>query len=122
MKTILVPTDFSARAEEALNFAVQFSERVGGAIKLMHIVDFPSGSFNTMGEVDNMDPEIIFQGEYLRGVHERLEEIKERYSDYDIQAKIKYGNPYTSISSEISEEEVDYIVMGSNGASGLKEV
>lgn len=121
MKTILVPTDFSNRAEEALNFAIQFAEKVNGKIVLMHVLDFPSGSFNTMGEIDSLDPEIIFHGEFIKGVHNKLEEIKSSL-DTEVDTKIKYGNPYASISKEIAEEEVDYIIMGSNGASGLKEV
>ena len=92
-----------------------------GKIILMHVLDFPSGSFNTTGEMSAMDPEIIFHGEFIKGVHNRLEEIKSSLSK-DVEIKIKYGNPYISISIEIAEEEVDYIIMGSDGASGLKEV
>lgn len=121
MKTILVPTDFSKRADEALNFALQFAEKVNGKIVLMHVLDFPSGSFNTTGEINAIDPEIIYHGEFIKGVHKRLEEIKISL-DKEVETKIKYGNPYISISTEIAEEDVDYIIMGSNGASGLKEV
>ena len=35
---------------------------------------------------------------------------------------MKYGNPYQKISGTIAEEEADYIIMGSKGASGLREV
>lgn len=121
MKKILVPTDFSQRAEEALDFAMQFAEKVKGEIVLMHVLDFPSGSFNTTGEMNTMDPEIIFHGEFIKGVHNRLEEIKSSLNK-EVETKIKYGNPYVSISKEIAEEKVDYIIMGSDGASGLTEV
>ena len=122
MKKILVPTDFSQRADEALDFAIQFSGKVNGQITLMHILDFPASSFNTGGEMESMDPEIIYQAEYIKGVHRQLDAINERYNNHEIITKIKYGNPYVSISREIAEENVDYIIMGSNGASGLKEV
>lgn len=122
MKKILVPTDFSQRAHEALDFALQFSGKVNGHIILMHILDFPASSFNTGGEVESIDPEVIFQAEYIKGVHQKLDAIKEQYPEENIVTKIKYGNPYVSISKEIAEEQVDYIIMGSDGASGLKEV
>jgi len=79
MKKILVPTDFSKRANEALDFAVQLSSEVQGNIVLMHILDFPSSSFNTTGEMNQVDPEIIFQGEYIKGVQKRLEKVREQY-------------------------------------------
>lgn len=88
---------------------------------MMHVIDFPSGSFNTTGEVA-ADPEIIYHAEFIKGVHKRLDEVKSKREGEKIETKIKYGNPYVSISKEIAEEHVDYIVMGSNGASGLKEV
>ena len=72
MKTILVPTDFSRRAEEALNFAVQFAEKVDGEITLMHVLDFPSSSFNTTGEIGTLNPEAIFHAEFIKGVHQQL--------------------------------------------------
>ncbi len=121
MKKILVPTDFSKRAEEALKFAIQFAAKVNGKITLMHVLDFPSGSFNTTGEMNSNSSDIVFRAEFIKGVHSRLEQIKSSL-DVEVHGKIKYGNPYVSISKEIAEEEVDYIIMGSNGASGLKEV
>lgn len=121
MKTILVPTDFSQRADDALDFALQFNQKIGGKVILMHVIDFPSGSFNTTGEIAS-DPEIIYHAEFIKGVHKRLDEVKSNRQGENIETKIKYGNPYVSISKEIAEEQVDYIVMGSNGASGLKEV
>ena len=122
MKKILVPTDFSQRAEEALDFAIQFNKKIKGKIVLMHVLDFPSGSFNTMGDIESLDPEIIYHGEFIKGVHEKLEGIKDSLNNENVDVKIKYGNPYVSISKEIAEEKVDYIIMGSDGASGLKEV
>ena len=57
-------------------------------------------------------------------MHARLEELKALVASngHEVTTKIKYGNPYLSISKEIAEEEVSYIIMGSEGTSGLEEV
>lgn len=124
MKTILVPTDFSDKATDALNFALEFNERIQGKIIVMHVLDFPSSSFSSVGEMDLSGAESLFHAEFIKGVHKKLGEIKESLhgKGQPIETKIKYGNPYVSISKEIAEEDVDYIILGSDGASGLKEV
>jgi len=124
MKTILVPTDFSDKAMDALNFALDFNEKVGAEIIIMHVLDFPSSSFSSIGEMDHSGAEALFHAEFIKGVHKKLDDLKASLSSRDqkINAKIKYGNPYVSISKEIAEEDVDYIILGSDGASGLKEV
>lgn len=124
MKTILVPTDFSEKAKDALSFALEFGEKVNAKIILMHVLDFPSSSFSTTGGIDQSSAELIFHGEFIKRVHQKLEAIKASVtgSGCEVEVKMKYGNPYVSISKEIAEEEVSYIVMGSDGASGLAEV
>ena len=124
MKTILVPTDFSDRSKDALNFALEFSQKINGMVIIMHVLDFPSSSFNTAGEMDFSGVESLYQAEFIKGVHRRLDGLK-TYADKsgaNVESKIKYGNPYVNISEEIAEEHVSYIIMGSNGASGLREV
>lgn len=124
MKTILVPTDFSEKANDALNFALEFNEKVQGKIILMHVLDFPSSSFSSIGEMDLSGAETLYHAEFIKGVHNKLEDLKESIASHgqQVETKIKYGNPYVNISKEIAEEKVNYIVIGSDGASGLKEV
>lgn len=123
MKTILVPTDFSEKAKNALDFALEFNEKIKGRIILMHVLDLPSSSFSTTGEVNDYGIEAIYHGEFIKGVHNKLEDLKASITDhpFEIVTMIKYGNPYVSISKEIAEEKVQYIIMGSDGASGFRE-
>jgi len=124
MKTILVPTDFSDRSKDALNFALEFSKKVHGKIILLHVLDFPSSSFSSVGEMNLSGAEALYHAEFIKGVHQKLEQLKSDIASHgqEVETKIKYGNPYVHISKEIAEEKVSYIVIGSNGASGLKEV
>ncbi|GAB4230311.1 MAG: universal stress protein [Ekhidna sp.] len=123
MKTILVPTDFSEKANDALAFALEFCDKINGRIILMHVLDFPSSSFKTTGGVDSSEAENFYKGEFIKGVHNRLNDLKASLEgNQPIETKIKYGHPFVSISKEIAEENVNYIIMGSDGASGLEEV
>ena len=123
MKKILVPTDFSDKASHALDLALEFNEKVKGKIILMHVLDLPSSSFKVTGEMSIEHAQTLYQGEFIKGIHDRLAGIKDAMvaqKDH-IETKVKYGNPYVNISKEIAEEDVNYIIMGSDGASGLKE-
>lgn len=123
MKKILVPVDFSKPSEYAMNFAVEFCKRIDGEIILMHVLESPSSGFNSMGEVDTQDLELLYQGEFIKAVHNKLASWKAQIADLDVQVSshIVHGNAFQSISKMIAAEGVDLIIMGSKGASGLKE-
>ncbi len=125
MKKILVPTDFSEQAKYALEFAYQVAARTNGEIDLMHVVDYPpAASFSVMGEV-TMDPnQDAYTLEVLKRVKNNLEEIAndEKYNLVTINTYAEMGNPYQNIAREIAGKDADLVVMGTQGASGLKEM
>ena len=41
LKRILVPTDFSSTATEALRYAVPLAQQTGAKITLLHVFDWP---------------------------------------------------------------------------------
>ena len=124
MKKILVPTDFSKRSQEALDFAIEFNEKYGGKIVLLHVLEIPSYHYSVAGEVNLVPIDKLYEGEFVKGTHRRLEELSKKVTEagQEVATRLKYGNPYENISGEITEEMADYIIMGSNGASGLREV
>ncbi len=123
MKKILVPTDFSQRAREALDFAIQFNEKLKGKIILMHVLEFPYESYDIIADIDVPVVHGVFHDDFIDKVHSRLEKVAKSIPDgIEFKTKVKYGHAYSSISKEIAEEKVDFIIMGSNGASGLKEI
>ncbi|MEO9484342.1 MAG: universal stress protein [Ekhidna sp.] len=124
MKKILVPVDFSELASHALNFAIEFNEKVKGEILLVHVVDIPVGHVNFTGEVDNAAAGSFYTGEFIKATHNKLEEWGQRVKDAGQQVTVhmKYGNAFTSISKIVAEDSSTWIIMGSKGASGLREV
>ena len=124
MKKIIVPIDFSDEASHALNFAIEFNEKQKGEIVLIHVVEMPVAQLNFSGEINHQAMESFYTGEFLKATHERLEEWSKRVTDagQEVKVSMKYGNAFTNISKLIADEKSSWIVMGSKGASGLKEV
>ncbi|SNT27775.1 Nucleotide-binding universal stress protein, UspA family [Ekhidna lutea] len=124
MKKIIVPIDFSEEASHALNFAIEFNERVKGEIVLVHVVEMPVGHLSFMGEVNTSGMESFYTGEYLKATHNKLDEWAKRPKDagHKVHVHMKSGNAFTNISKLIAEENAGWIIMGSKGASGIREV
>jgi nucleotide-binding universal stress UspA family protein len=111
VKSILVPTDFSATSEAALHYAADMALTLGARLYLMHVpgktgehfeANFPHGqfeaaarkglsSFLTPEEIDRLRPE------YAVRVGTAAEEIV-RYADFC---------------------DVDLIIMGTHGRTGI---
>ncbi len=126
MKTILVPTDFSKQANNALDLAVQIARKSNANILVVNIIEgLRDFSFNTMGELENdMGEEVFIIKKLIDQVKIRLSQIvkDERYSDVKIETAVEMGNAFESISKVIADRQADLLVMGTKGTSGLEEV
>lgn len=124
MKKILVPIDFSDRSSEALDFAIEFNQKLKGKIILMHAILVPANTFISSGEIDLNHMESFYQEGYIKDTHNRLEEWAKRIgkAGQKYATHLKYGNPFEKVNELITNEKVNWIVIGSNGASGLKEI
>jgi nucleotide-binding universal stress UspA family protein len=127
MKNILVPTDFSQQASNALTVASEIARKSGGKIHLLHVLDVSLGggfSFNTMGEPSGhttMDQVYVLQ---LRDItSRRLEEIVQQNSSdsFTIIPEVQVGNVFSTVAAHVEEHDIDLIVMGTKGSSGVEE-
>ncbi|WP_422359052.1 universal stress protein [Reichenbachiella sp.] len=125
MQTIAVPYDFSPYAEAALDFAIQLSHKTNAEIKLIHVIEYPlATTFNVTGEIEadeQMDK--IFTLELIKKTNERMKTVLQAYEGTEnINQVILMGNAYDGITGQIEELDADLIVMGTKGATGLKEL
>ena len=124
MKKILVPYDFSDVALNALDLSIQFADEFESTVTLMNVIEHPTiSSFKTMG-VNDYDPlENVYIMKLIEQVKAKMEEImaNPQYSDVDLNYKIVMGNPVNELATEVAEQEVDIIIMGTTGSSGLDE-
>lgn len=132
MKKLLVPTDFSKEAENALQVAVYIALKTGAEIILFNVIELalPVGYYN-MPQVDVATLPIRLdktqQMTALSEMKEKLLAIEKKLKSKGIKCKsevdLDVDNVFKDISEVISKrEDVDLIIMGSKGASGLSEL
>ncbi|MEQ8807496.1 MAG: universal stress protein [Imperialibacter sp.] len=124
MKNILVPTDFSKQAKYALDFAAIIAKKASAKIKLVHVLEVPSSSaLHVTGEVESDDPmEKIFTIKLIESSERRLAELAASVSGVTVETHIHSGSPFKVLTHEINDSNVDLLVMGTSGSSGIDEL
>lgn len=119
MKRILVPTDFSTRAENALKVAAQIARKNNCEIHLLHMLEIPS-QMNDAITGGTAIPEIML---FLQKAKETMQFIKEKsyLQGLRIIDSIQLEKASHGILSFINKEDIDLTVMGANGISGFEE-
>jgi nucleotide-binding universal stress UspA family protein len=122
MKTILVPTDFSEQAENALKVAAQLAKKFNAQIYLLHLIELPVDMVNPVGETRSNDlPEAIY---FMKLAKKRFDDLLSRpyLKDLKVQDIVEINKAFDGILEASEKHHCDFIVMGSQGASGLKEM
>jgi nucleotide-binding universal stress UspA family protein len=125
MKKILVPTDFSEEAENAICAAHSLAVKTNSEIVLLHVLDDPIvRSEEVTGETHRDPMEKVYVLKLIERSKEKLQAIvdEDRFNDVNISWKLKKGNAFQSISEAIGEVESSLVIMGTKGAGGLQEL
>ena len=118
MKKILVPTDFSACAANAVDFAIQSAKLLSAEITLLHAFDLP-GSMYTDYLAANGEFRQIQWNEDAKRLRAMKESIGQMH-DIEVGTRL-IAAPLKAAIDEISRsEEYDMIIMGTLGAGGLE--
>ncbi len=124
MKKILVPTDFSKEATYAMKLAAEIAIKTGAELHLLHVMEIPYGSYSVMGEfIPSSSFENVFQVQLIKKTKRQLDGLVATLRDEGITATTHFvlGNTFSHIHKTVTSQDVDLIVMGSKGASGLSE-
>jgi universal stress protein A len=111
VNSILVPTDFSEPSDAALQYATDMARTLGARLFLLHVpgktgenleMNFPVAQFET-------------------AAHQRLDTL---VSPSDIERlrpeyAVRIGTPAEEIVRYASERDIDLIIMGTHGRSGV---
>jgi len=132
MKKILVPTDFSNQANAALKLATQLARTSDAEVVLLSVMEVPYNTFSPGGTsisvtgspVTGSSMDNVFIVQLHDKTKRQLEDIvnREEFNDINISYKLMMGSPYHSISEEITHNEVNLVIMGTKGISGIEEV
>ncbi len=123
---ILVPTDGSSTSEVAVDNAVDIAEKYGATLHTLYVVDVDATSYGLgteqvdrirQGHLDEM-PEVKEDAEEATGY---VADAAER-AGVAFEEHIRVGEPARAIRKFVEDENIDLVVMGSHGRSGLSRV
>ena len=125
-KRILVPTDFSEGAEQAVKYAVRFNDLYHAEIFLLHVFTLPEylSPLSTKAKVDSEVADDVWEAAKKRAL-EKLEDIVRRLADKKGSANhlsLSIGCPFDEIVRFSAEREVDLIVMSTQERTGLGRI
>lgn len=122
MKKILVPIDFSIQAEYAAKVAVSIAKLTNSKIYLLHMLELPTGVIDpaSFGSSSNTPTTLLF----LKRAYKKFEEFKKRsfFEGVKMEDSVLFHKAYDGIIDESKKNDIDLIVMGSKGTSGLEEM
>ncbi len=118
MKKILVPIDFSKNSEAALKTAALLAEKNDAKLYPLHMLDVHLASLNESETY--IQEKVAF---FYKMAEKRIKTFLEKpyLENVEVVPIIKNFKVFSEISDIAKELEIDLIVMGSHGASGLKE-
>lgn len=118
---ILIPTDFSTTSRHALKYAADLNKYFSARLFLVHVLQ----DFTDFSEY-NLSPSILPQlyAELEQAAALRLDEMVAELVPPGMHCDtyILHGIPFSEIVSFALTEQVDLIVVGSHGRTGLKHV
>jgi nucleotide-binding universal stress UspA family protein len=124
MKKILVPTDFSENAKQALHVAAGIAAKTGARLEILHANTAiayvpPLPEYYLADQYNALD--------YHETAVEELYELKRElartpaFQHLDLETRVEEGFLFDAIRRVAREDEVDLIVIGTKGSSGLSE-
>ncbi|UFH35054.1 universal stress protein [Flavobacterium acetivorans] len=125
MKRILFPTDFSEVATNAFVHALEFAKIVQGELILLHTFELPvfDNQFFPENYMVIYESVELSQFDMFKDEIPKLRAIaKERNLDkIKMTHRLMDGDLIYNINKSIKEDKIDYMVMGTEGASGWSE-
>src|SRR5258708_15603730 len=117
---ILVPTDFSRNAAEALRFAVPLARQLGGKITLLHAIDLEviSGMLSAIRIINAMNKSANEDAAH------RLDKLARTTVPPELLEKkvVRFAPPHVGIPETARELKMDLIVISTQGCTGLHHV
>ncbi len=121
MKKILVPCDFSTPARHAFRSALSVAARSGGEVHVLHVIELPVLHDAVLMPVLSLE-ETLFRELEEKSQAEFAKLIEENKNDIPLKTKVVFGETSRMILDYAASESIDLIIMGTRGASGIREV
>ncbi len=120
MKTIIIPTDFSQVATNALHYGLDMAKAVHASVLLLHVYQVPV-SFSDVPIV------LVSVDELKKKAEEKLEELKKEVEHITsgatkVYTEARMGNVSDELESLCNNIKPFAVIMGSKGASDVERI
>jgi nucleotide-binding universal stress UspA family protein len=122
MKKILVPCDFSEQAINAFRFASDVASQAKGQVHLINVVEVPVLHDSVLMPVMAFE-EALFT-EMRQKAEKQFKKIIGKYAvnGVNVSSQVIFGPVYRMLIDYIEANNIDLVIMGTKGASGVREV
>jgi len=123
IQKILCPTDFSENSEHALKYALTLATLSQADLQLFHVVEpitYPQSTEFFEPVLDEVELMMKMEAAYQKQLEDQVIALKEEYPK--ITGKLVSGNTFLEIIQVARDDDVDMIVMGTHGRTGLAHV
>ena len=121
INTILVPVDFSQSSFEALEYAIEFAERVAAKIIVFHAVHL--GYAFTADGYGMCDLSISIEAA-RKAAEDQVQEFARRakFRGVKFETAVKIAPPVSEICAFAEQRDVDLIITATHGRTGFKHL
>lgn len=125
MKRILFPTDFSEVSNNAFIYALQMADHLQAEVIVLHTYELPY--FQADGiPLNLMEVYTTLEEQHTHTFKKHLDELTDIAKQHELfhvplRNVLKQGEVVWAINETVNTEAIDYVVMGTKGASGWKE-
>jgi len=120
-KKILVPVDFSRCSADAFRYGLSIARQYRSRIILLHVVDFRV--YESIFHIHMVPQDQAFETLKKIAVGKFAEMLADfDTADVEVEQRVLEGHPYIEIVRTAAREEVDLVVIGTHGRSGLDHI
>ena len=118
LKRILVPTDFSEFADQAMHFACDIACRFDSEVTLLNVIQNPLTLYPEERALFNVEE---YESDLKQAAESQLEKLPgdESFKHINIVRLVRTGTPFLEIIRFAKSNSTDLIVMGTHGRTGV---
>jgi nucleotide-binding universal stress UspA family protein len=119
-RKILFPIDFSQVSERVLSYVLSLADKYGSEIYIVHV----TRDLTYFTELDIPYPSIYsFNQDIRQGAERKMDEFCATHlSGRKVVCQVLDGDPGAEILNFIDKNEIDLVIMGSHGRTGLNRI